>query len=453
MELLEVLAVVVAVGLAWAVLRSLVPERTTPPRRPAVRITQPAPIGGSARRSEGSTRLFGYGIRATGPTLTGHRHQGPYAMLSIATTGLSPTQDRIVEIAVVRLAADGRPTEAWSTLLNPGSRPLGLGSVHGLTEHDLDDAPEFADIAGHLVSMLGGAVVLAHNADYVEGFLLHEFLRTGLLAPSVPALCATRLSQLTVPTRNHRLGTVAAHLGLRHSPDGSAAAEAATLADLAPHLLVRHSGSLVYPVPPLPELPRSVGSRGVPPGHPRTTRPPAAAADPWLDNLMRNMSISALEIHDARAAAYVEMLTTLLSRGHVVTAEARELTGLAAQAGFAPSALRAILERFCELLRQVAFETTPTLGPTHLRHLRAVATSVRLPGYFDDLIPPTQPKAPEPGSGTFSRPVRKPLPLPPPPRAARCGHCLSIGHYTSECPRRGRRALGPVPPVNPIDPI
>lgn len=449
--MLEVLAALVAVGLAWAVLRTALPERTTAPRRAPVRITQPAPMGGSARRSgEGSTRLFGYGIRATGPTLTGHRHQGPYAALAIATTGLSPTQDRIVEIAVVRLGPDGRASDRWSTTLYPGERALGLSPVHGLTESDLVAAPVFADVAGHLVSMLGGTVVVAHNAEYVEEFLLHEFLRAGLLPPSVPALCVKRLAQLSVPTPNHRLGTVAAHLGLRHTPDGSATAEAATIADLAPHLLVRHSGSLVYPVPPLPALPVVPRPASVTPGRARTTRPPASAADPWLDKLMRSMSISALEVHDARAAAYVEMLTTLLSRGHVVTAEARELTGLAAQAGFAPSALRAILERFCELMRQVAFETTPSLGPTHLRHLRAVATSVGLPSYFDDLIPPKQPPAPVPGSGTFSRPVRKPLPLPPAPRAARCGHCLAIGHYTSECPRRGRRAIGPVPPVDPI---
>ncbi len=450
MGLLEVLAALVAAGLAWAALRAVLPERTTPVQRaPArtlpARMTRPAAVGGPVR-GDGSTRLFGYGIRATGPTLTGHRHQGPYVMLAIATTGLSPTHDRIVEIATVRLAPDGRATEHWSTVLDPGDRPIGLTPVHGLTAADLSGAPSFTDVAPHLIAMLGGAVVVAHNADYVEGFLHHEFLRAGLLPPSLPALCAKRLGQLTVPTPNHRLGTIAAHLGLRHSPDGSAPVEAATLAGLAPHLLVRHSGSLVYPVPPLPE----VGGTGPPPRRPRTTRPPAAAADPWLDALMRNMSISALEVHDARAAAYVEMLTTLLSRGHVVTAEARELTGLAAQAGFSASALRGILERFCELLRQVAFETTPSLGPRHLRHLRAVATSVGLPGYFDDLIPPKAPPAPEPGSGTFSRPVRKPLPLPPPPRAPRCGHCLAIGHYTSQCPRRGRRAIGR---VNPIDPI
>lgn len=441
----------VAAGLGWALLRSVLPEHDAQPRRAPVRLTRPAPVGGSVRRGgDGSTRLFGYGIRATGPTLAGHRHQGPYATLAIATTGLSPTQDRIVEVAVVRLAPDGRPIDRWSTVLHPGERPLGLTPVHGLTESDLSTAPEFGDVAGHLVTMLSGCVVVAHNADYVEEFLLHEFLRAGLLAPSVPALCAKRLGQLTVPTPNHRLGTVAAHLGLRHTPDGSAPAEAATLADLAPHLLVRHSGSLVYPVPPLPALNRPAGHT---PGRRRTARPPAGAADPWLDTLMRKMSISALEVHDSRAAAYVEMLTTLLSRGHVVTAEARELTALAAQAGFAPSAIRAILERFCEIMRQVAFETTPSLRSTHLRHLRAVATSVGLPTYFDDLIPPKPPPAPVPGSGSFSRPVRKPLPLPPPPRAARCGHCLAIGHYTSECPRRGRRALGAVPPVNPVDPI
>ncbi len=450
MGFVELLAVLVAAALAWAALRSALPERAERLAARRVRVTQPAPLGGAARRDgEGGTRLFGYGVRATGPTLTGHRHDGPFTVLAISTTGLSPASDRIIELAMVRLTADGRVTHRWSSVLDPAGQPLGLTAVNGLTTRDTAGARTFTDAVGPFMTLAGGAVVVAHNAEFAEAFLLHEFLRAGLLAPSVPALSATRLAQVTVATPNHRLGTVAHHLGVRHGPDGSATAEAAALADIFPPLLRRHAGTLVYPVPPLPPLPLD----RVPPGRLRRGPVPGRHADPWLDELMRAVPISALEVHDPRAAAYVEMLTTLLARGHIVTAEARELSGLAARAGFSPAAIRSILERFCELLRQAAFEATPRLGPAHVRHLRAVATSLGLSTYFDDLIPPRTQVAPEPGSGSFSRPVRKPLPPAPPRLAPRCGHCLAIGHWTPACPRLGRRDAGRVTPIRPITPI
>ena len=453
--MVEVVLILAVAVTALFVMRGLLgSESPSPPRvvaraRSAPRVEAPVALGGRPRsRGETSTRLFGYAVRATGPTVTGYRHNGIYASVAIATTGLSPSSERIVELSVVRSTADGRVLDSWSTVLDPGTDEVGLSAVHGLTGRDTAGAPTFVDVAGHFVARLGGAVVVAHNAEFVEEFLLNEFLRAGLLAPSAPAVSMNRLAQLSLRSANHRLGTVAAGLRVSSRPDGTAVTEAALLAATLPRLLLRQEDALVYPLPPLPQMP-------IPPsvGRARTASPSAGSADPWLNGLLQSMSISALEVHDPRAGAFMEMLVVLLGRGHVVTKEVSELVGSAVRSGFSTAAVRQSMERFCELLRQVAFATTPSLGPSHLRHLRAVAASAGLAGYFDDLIPPAPAPAPAPGSGSFARPVRKPLPPPPPTHEPRCGRCMGVGHYASQCPRAGRGAGRGVPPIDPIAPV
>ncbi len=57
-------------------------------------------------------------------------------MIDVETTGLDPLHDRIVEIAVHRLHADGSPDRSYSTVLHNDSGP-GPTHVHGLTVGDL----------------------------------------------------------------------------------------------------------------------------------------------------------------------------------------------------------------------------------------------------------------------------------------------------------------------------
>ena len=71
---------------------------------------------------------------------------GPYAVVDVETTGLDPTVDRVVEVAVVRCDEQGHPVSEWSTLVQPDRDP-GPTTVHGLTADDLAAAPRFTDVA------------------------------------------------------------------------------------------------------------------------------------------------------------------------------------------------------------------------------------------------------------------------------------------------------------------
>ncbi|GAA2673456.1 MULTISPECIES: DEAD/DEAH box helicase [Actinosynnema] len=116
-----------------------------------------------------------------------------YAVVDLETTGFSARgRDRIVEVAVVRVAADGTVLGEWSSLVNPQRRVAATG-VHGITDGEVADAPTFADLAPILADHLRGAVLVAHNASFDVGFLKAEFERAGHPYPSGGTLCTMRL--------------------------------------------------------------------------------------------------------------------------------------------------------------------------------------------------------------------------------------------------------------------
>jgi DNA polymerase-3 subunit epsilon len=105
---------------------------------------------------------------------------GPgFAVIDLETTGFSPLQERIVEVAVVVLDASGRELDAFCTLVDPERDP-GPTHVHGITADMLVGAPTFADVHPYVAGLLSGRVVVGHNVDRFDlAFLLAECRRLG----------------------------------------------------------------------------------------------------------------------------------------------------------------------------------------------------------------------------------------------------------------------------------
>ncbi|WEH43090.1 TerD family protein [Streptomyces sp. AM 2-1-1] len=138
-----------------------------------------------------------------------------WALVDVETSGLRPGRDRVLSLAVVTLDGHGRRTGEFSTLLDPGCDP-GPVHVHGLTRARLAGAPTFEQIAPQVGALLGGRVLVAHNAQFDYDFLAHEFARVRSWVPVSKRLCTLALNRLIAPaTPNLKLGTLAAHYGVR----------------------------------------------------------------------------------------------------------------------------------------------------------------------------------------------------------------------------------------------
>jgi DNA polymerase-3 subunit epsilon len=79
------------------------------------------------------------GVGVLPSELVAHYPHG-YAVVDVETSGLSATYDRVLQIAVVQVRADGAVESVWSTLLNPGCDP-GPVHIHGLTRDVLRGSP------------------------------------------------------------------------------------------------------------------------------------------------------------------------------------------------------------------------------------------------------------------------------------------------------------------------
>ncbi|MEO7761487.1 MAG: exonuclease domain-containing protein [Casimicrobiaceae bacterium] len=140
-------------------------------------------------------------------------HYPRLAFVDLETTGLGANDQRIAEIGVVTVDADGVGDDGideWETLLDPGRRvaapALEFGGERGYFCADrASELPQFRDIAAKLAARLEGRLLIAHNARFDYAFLKTEFDRLGTtFAPQV--LCTVMLSRKLYPRhRRHDL--------------------------------------------------------------------------------------------------------------------------------------------------------------------------------------------------------------------------------------------------------
>jgi len=141
----------------------------------------------------------------------------PLAAIDTETTGLySSAGDRIIEVAVVAFD-DGAVTDRWSTLLDPGKAlDPEVTQLTGIRAEEVIGQPTFASVVPELCAKIRGRTLVAYNATFDRGFLLHEFARAGRPFPTGmrwldPLVFARELQK---GHSGHKLGLVAKRLGV-----------------------------------------------------------------------------------------------------------------------------------------------------------------------------------------------------------------------------------------------
>ncbi len=161
----------------------------------------------------------------------------PLCFFDFETTGLSPAHNhRVCEVALMRVCG-GRVETSYTTLINP-QRPIDARAfaVNHISADMLRDAPTFDGIADELLSLLEGAVLVAHNASFDVAFLAHELQLIGYHLPVFPVLDTLILARQLLPRhRSHSLHALSKDLGLR-SPTHRAASDVQTLWGLFQYL-------------------------------------------------------------------------------------------------------------------------------------------------------------------------------------------------------------------------
>lgn len=99
-------------------------------------------------------------------------------VLDTETTGLNFNKgDRIVEIGAIELINHIPTGNTFHSYLNPmleGEMPDESFKVHGLSVDFLSNKPLFSDIAERLLTFIGNAKLIIHNAKFDIGFINFE---------------------------------------------------------------------------------------------------------------------------------------------------------------------------------------------------------------------------------------------------------------------------------------
>lgn len=321
----------------------------------------------------------------------GVEHDGTYAVIDFETTGLSPRSgDRIVEVAVARVDRNGKIEDEFATLVNPG-RDTGPVFIHGISNDAVRDAPTFAEILPEVLARLDGAVVVAHNATFEEAFLAAELRHAGVrVAGPVPALCTLWLAQRTMPTPNHRLGTLCRYAGIPLLDKHAALGDVRATSALLPQLLGAVPQPLVYAAPPLVGLATHYSSHEVR----QVTRAVSLrkGTDGWMSSILDRLPMSAAEADDVKASSYLEALSDALADGRIVEDEAHQLAKIAGAAGLGAAQVAALNDQLLERMYQAALEDD-VLTKAEIRELVNAATALGQPHRFADLTP-TKPAKP-----------------------------------------------------------
>ncbi|HSN64638.1 MAG TPA: exonuclease domain-containing protein [Azonexus sp.] len=138
----------------------------------------------------------------------------PLAFVDLETTGATATTDRITEIGIIEVDADGSVRE-WQQLVNPGTGiPPFIEQLTGISNEMVAEAPPFAELAEETLRRLEGRLFIAHNARFDYGFLKNEFKRLGI-AFRAPVLCTVKLSRTLFPEyKRHNLDSLIERHGL-----------------------------------------------------------------------------------------------------------------------------------------------------------------------------------------------------------------------------------------------
>jgi DNA polymerase-3 subunit epsilon len=153
-----------------------------------------------------------------------------YAIVDIETTGGSPKDSKITEIAIYK--HDGTQViDEFVTLVNPEMRiPEFIVRLTGINDKMVESAPRFYELAKEIVEFTEDCIFVAHNVGFDYGIIRQEFKNLGYDYRR-PHLCTVRASRYVIPGHaSYSLGKLSAELGIqikgRHRAGGDALATA-----------------------------------------------------------------------------------------------------------------------------------------------------------------------------------------------------------------------------------
>lgn len=153
--------------------------------------------------------------------------------VDVETTGLAPDINEVIEIGMVRVA-NGQIVDRYSSLVR-AVRPIPpyVQFLTGITNDDLVNAPDFAEIVDDVMMFIGDDYFVAHNVEFDLKMVNKELARLGRQPLSNPYFDSRDLGLILYPHfGSHKLALFATALDVEFSKSHRALEDAVVLAQI-----------------------------------------------------------------------------------------------------------------------------------------------------------------------------------------------------------------------------
>ncbi len=133
-----------------------------------------------------------------------------FCVLDLETTGLSPLDDEIIEVAILKIR-NGEVTDSFESLVKPGVKLDDfIVRLTGLTDEMLVTAPRFKEIASTVTEFLGDDIIVGHNISFDVNFLFDKLKQNTSDTLSNDYIDTRRIARKALPLLpNYKLRKVA----------------------------------------------------------------------------------------------------------------------------------------------------------------------------------------------------------------------------------------------------
>lgn len=169
-------------------------------------------------------------------------HDMTFVVVDCETTGVSPSSDRILQIAAVVVNGRGEFIESFDTIVKPESPAEyvhGAEHIHGISPVHVQHGMPLRQALERLIEISNDRIFTAHNAPFDVGFIHAEAERVGIshrFERYIDTLVLSRRVD-SEKSRRHTLDALCEHYGIVRDRAHEALSDATATATVLTHLL------------------------------------------------------------------------------------------------------------------------------------------------------------------------------------------------------------------------
>lgn len=135
-----------------------------------------------------------------------------FVAIDVETTGLSPITNELIEVSAIKYDGNKR-IDTFSTLIKPKVRiPYYITNITGITNDMVEEVPEVEEVMPELIDFVGDLPIVAHNANFDYKFIQNYSNNSFTKNKVIDTVPIGRRLYPELP--NHKLGTIAKHIGI-----------------------------------------------------------------------------------------------------------------------------------------------------------------------------------------------------------------------------------------------